>query len=215
MGSKSTFLRGAIGGLEGRTLRSGDVLAIGQTRGKLYPGSYVPCNLQCRLPDDEKTEIRVMMGPQEDSLLPESLDSFLTGTYTVTGESDRMGYRLQGPTLSHHVKADIVSDGIAPGSIQVPGHGQPIVMLADRQSTGGYAKVATVIGADLPLLGQMKPGDKLHFVKVTRDVAVRALMEQRENLARLPYACGKTRYFKVKVGDEIFRAQAYEMSVER
>ncbi|HSL93219.1 MAG TPA: KipI antagonist, partial [Bacillota bacterium] len=155
--------------------------------------------------------IRVMFGPQDDLFTAEAQDTLISAPYMITNESDRMGYRMKGSKLSHKLKADILSDGIAPGSIQVPGHGQPIIMLADRQSIGGYAKIATVIGADLPILGQMKPGQSVTFAAVSREEALLAL--SRQNAVRDRELCGPypRRHFAVRVGHDVFRVDMQEI----
>ena len=111
--------------------------------------------------------LRVVMGPQESAFTKDSLEAFLGEEYAVTNESDRMGYRLEGKPLSFTNSADIISDAIALGSVQVPASGKPIVLLSDRQTVGGYAKIATVISVDIPVLAQCKMGDKVRFVKVS------------------------------------------------
>lgn len=162
MGSKSTYLRGSFGGYKGRPLRTGDELERGTA----------PAPAAVRIPPEyinrpqSPWEVRVVLGPQAESFTEEGLREFLSGEYTVTSEADRMGYRLQGPTIAHKSGADIVSDGIALGSVQVPGQGQPIVMMADRQTVGGYPKIATVITPDLWKLAQAKPGDTIRFKQV-------------------------------------------------
>ena len=116
--------------------------------------------------------IRVVLGPQDDHFTPAGLRTLLDCSYTISRASDRMGMRLEGPTLEHSGKgANIISDGTAPGSIQVPGNGLPIVLLADRQTTGGYPKVATVISADMPALGRMTPGSRIAFAAVDIEAA--------------------------------------------
>lgn len=215
MGSRSTFVRGAIGGVEGRTIRSGDVLPIGTPSVPLEEilGNYVPRAMQARLPQGVTT-IRVILGPQDECFPEDALYIFSRAEYIVSNESDRMGFRLEGPKLAHRDKADIVSDGIAPGSIQVPGHGLPIVMLADRQTTGGYAKIATVISVDLALIGQMKPQDKLRFVAVSPDDAVRALREQQSVLQALPCRSVSARKFTIRIGGESITAEIREVVEE-
>jgi allophanate hydrolase subunit 2 len=121
--------------------------------------------------------VRVLMGPQDDYFTAPALATLLSGTYTLTPACDRMGLRLQGPPLAHAKGYDIVSDGIATGSIQVPGNGQPIVLLADRQTTGGYPKPATVIAADLPGLGRLRPGARIAFEAV--DIAAAEAAHRR------------------------------------
>lgn len=165
MGSKSTYTRGHIGGMEGRQLKAGDELGLGvQGRNR----TFKPAKVKNEYIPDYKNEItaRVVLGPQDDYFSDESLKVFLSSEYTVTNEADRMGYRLSGPEIKHKSGADIISDGITMGSVQVPGHGMPIIMMADRQTTGGYTKIATVITPDIDYIGQLKPGDKLRFKSV-------------------------------------------------
>ena len=108
-----------------------------------------------------------MMGPQDDHFLPEGIDTFLNGEFTVTGQFDRMGCRLDGPSIAPKGTSDIISDGITFGSIQVPSQGKPIILLADRQTTGGYAKIATVASVDIPKLVQRKTDHKIRFKAIT------------------------------------------------
>lgn len=177
IGSRSTYVRGKLGGFQGRPLQAGDELAIGQA-GRPTPGR--------RLPPDATPGVvhtaRVILGPQDDHFPDESLELFLSSTYRVSAVSDRMGYRLEGPKLHHKQGPDIISDAIPAGAVQVPGHGTPIIMLADRQTTGGYTKIATVISADLRVLAQLAPGESIGFQRVTMDEAVAALREQAEAL---------------------------------
>ena len=164
MGSKSTFTRGNVGGFEGRKLKNNDEILLGE-RKLNYTGSYLP---QKYIPSYENDQtIRVVMGPQDDHFTDEAIETFLNSSFKITSEADRMGYRLDGPKIVHKTVADIISDGIVFGSIQVPGHGSPIVMMADRATTGGYTKIATVITPDLSVLAQMSPGGSMNFKKVT------------------------------------------------
>ncbi|MEJ5347249.1 MAG: biotin-dependent carboxyltransferase family protein [Desulfosoma sp.] len=163
LGSRSTYLRGRFGGLEGRALRQGDVLA---TNSPQYPPVLrIPEFL--RPPYQEHPTIRVVLGPQEDAFLPPSIDLFFSASYQVTPRSDRMGMMLEGPRLQHRHTADIISEGLAHGAIQVPGEGLPFVLLADRPTTGGYAKIATVFSGDLPLLVQTAPGRSIRFQSIS------------------------------------------------
>jgi antagonist of KipI len=168
MGSKSTFTRGGLGGYKGRKLVSGDEIKLG-SRDLHNSGSYLP---QKFLPIYKKEEtIRVIMGPQDNYFTDDAIETFLNSKYTITSEADRMGYRLDGPKIIHKKDADIISDGIVFGSIQVPGHGSPIIMMADRATTGGYTKIATVITPDLSKLGQMGIGSLIRFKKVSLEEA--------------------------------------------
>ena len=119
--------------------------------------------------------VRVVLGPQDDHFGPEALAAFLGEAYALAAESDRVGCRLQGPRLYHRGAAEIVTDGMVPGCVQVPPDGQPIVMGADGPTTGGYPKIATVIGADLWRIGQIAPGDVIRFRAVAIDEALSAL----------------------------------------
>ena len=159
MGSKSTYLRGGFGGFEGRALKKGDIISTGPVSfhlpslaGKEFPRHRIPKY-------SDTPEVHVVLGPQDDYFSEEGIAIFLSSEYRVGATSDRMGYRLQGPEIAHKGRADIISDGIALGSVQVPADRQPIVMMADHQTTGGYPKIATVISADIPLLAQCVPGD--------------------------------------------------------
>ena len=163
LGARSTYLPGGFGGLEGRALRAGDRLPFGPTgddsanrAGKVWPRAARPLY-------SSHPTLRVVLGPQDDCFTPEGLATFLSSEYEVSHSSDRMGYRLAGPAVTLRDKAEIVSDGVVTGSVQIPGDGQPIVMMADHQTTGGYPKIATVIRADLPLLAQCLPGDRARF----------------------------------------------------
>lgn len=121
----------------------------------------------------------------DEAFSDEGIRTFLSGTYTVTKEFDRMGCRLEGEVIAHRESGDIISDGIAFGAIQVPSAGQPIIMLADRQTTGGYTKIANVITADFRYLAQLKAGDKVRFVKVSVEFAQYTLLAQRAALRAL------------------------------
>jgi biotin-dependent carboxylase-like uncharacterized protein len=174
MGSRSTYVRGGFGGFMGRSLQKGDILSLGQRENS--PVSDCPRAL---IPGySDHPVLRVTLGPQADALTPESLCRFLSSPFLVTDRCDRMGCSLKGPVLAHRQKADIVSDGTAFGAVQVPGNGQPIILLADRQTIGGYAKPATVISVDLPFLAQLVPGSSVHFEAVSlwtaRELAVNA-----------------------------------------
>ncbi len=182
MGSRSTYVRGKLGGFHGRPLQAGDELPVGRSS-RPVPGRKLPEHLVPRYGVPGYGGIvRVILGPQDDYFTSESLELFLSSAYRVLPVSDRMGYRLEGPKLKHRQGADIISDAIPPGAVQVPGHGAPIVMLADRQTTGGYAKIATVISADLPVLAQLRPGDGVSFKSVSMVEAITALREQQAAL---------------------------------
>jgi biotin-dependent carboxylase-like uncharacterized protein len=162
MGSKSTYLRGGLGGYEGRSLRSGDVLHRGKPRGGRVPAWPVEL-----IPSYSGSPVvRVILGPQDDAISQQGWECFLGGEYRLTERSDRMGCILEGPPITTHRGADIISDGTSPGAVQVPGNGQPIVLLADRQTVGGYVKIATVVSFDLSSLAQLLPGNTVRFAPI-------------------------------------------------
>jgi biotin-dependent carboxylase-like uncharacterized protein len=164
MGSKSTYIRGGIGGFEGRPLKKGDRLRIDPQHPGL-PFCRVKEGLIPQYGGVWKT--RVVMGPQDDYFSKKGIETFTSSEYTITPQSDRMGYRLQGPQIEHRKGADIISDATCLGSIQVPGYGLPIILFTDRQTTGGYPKIATAISVDVYDLGQAKPGDRIRFSPIS------------------------------------------------
>lgn len=175
LGSQSTYLKGGFGGLEGRKLRAGDVLPLGDTilrRPATHAGRTWPADR--RPPYSATPTVRVILGPQDDHFTSRGLTTFLGKTYEVTPASDRMGIRLHGPGIAYAGAADITSDGVVTGSVQVPPDGQPIVMMVDHQTTGGYPKIATVIRDDLPLLAQCLPGNRVRFRAVALEDNQRA-----------------------------------------
>ncbi|HEV8663508.1 MAG TPA: 5-oxoprolinase/urea amidolyase family protein [Candidatus Methylomirabilis sp.] len=209
LGSRATCIRLGFGGLGGRALRAGDVFAagpvtadFGSLRGRHLPPSGRPLLTP-------PWAIRVVPGPQDDAFTEEALETFFGRSYEVTPEADRMGMRLTGPRLGHRASADILSDAIPLGAVQVPGGGQPIVLLADRQTTGGYPKIATAIGADVPALAQARPGDAVRFIRITVEEAQAAAREAAEALARLEAAIAASaieREYTVTLEGEVTRA---------
>jgi biotin-dependent carboxylase-like uncharacterized protein len=159
LGSRATYLRGRLGGHAGRSLKRDDVLRLFQAplpRARALSASEIP-------PIDSEPEIRVVLGPERERFTDAGIAALLGGPYEMLPQSDRMGARLTGARIAHARGHDIISDGIALGSIQVPGDGQPIVLLVDRQSTGGYTKIATVGSFDIARIGQVKPGQRVRF----------------------------------------------------
>ena len=168
MGSRSTDLKGGFGGFEGRALQAGDALPVGHSPHVAdWTATGMPSGISRQPTYGQDFTIRVTMGPQDGEFTDSGLNTLLSSEYAVSTQSDRMGYRLEGPAVEHVTGADIVSDGTALGSVQVPGNGQPIILLADRGTTGGYTKVATVIGPDIGLLAQAMPGARVRFAAVT------------------------------------------------
>lgn len=132
--------------------------------------------------DQDEVTLRVIMGPQDKSFTSAGRKTFLESEYTVTSEFDRMGCRLEGPFIAYKTTSDIISDGIAFGSVQVPSHGKPIILLSDRQTTGGYAKIATVISVDIPKLVQRKTDHKVRFQAVTVEEAQQLMQDELHEL---------------------------------
>ncbi|MDD7355359.1 MAG: biotin-dependent carboxyltransferase family protein [Oscillospiraceae bacterium] len=180
MGSASTNLKIKIGGYEGRKLKTGDIIKIGKC-------SYVPDMTKtaekCDYPDHIK--VRVVLGPQDDMFTDTDLKFFSKQIYTVTPDLDRMGIRLCGIALRGKNGMDITSDGITFGSIQIARSGMPIILMADHQTTGGYAKIATVISVDLPKLAQARPYDKVMFDIVSIKQAENAAKKEKKYFRKL------------------------------
>jgi biotin-dependent carboxylase-like uncharacterized protein len=178
LGSCSTDLKAGFGGLEGRALRDGDRLP-------LAPPAALPARGVGLRPPDWDATLRVLPGPEDEDFAPASRETFWRSDWRVTPQSNRMGYRLAGPALVRERGGELASHGVLPGVIQVPPSGQPIVLLADAQTTGGYPKIGTVIRADLWKLAQLRLGATLRFVPCTLDDARAALRAQRQRLDQL------------------------------
>lgn len=161
MGSASTYVRAGLGGVDGRALAAGTRLALNDA------DAWGSDRVLTQPPAVDERPIRLVPGPQADHFSAAALEALVGGDYRVTAEADRMGIRLEGTKLEHVGAAEIVSDATVPGSIQVPGAGQPIVLLADAQTAGGYPKIATVITADLGRLAALRPGQSLRFAAVS------------------------------------------------
>ncbi|ACL56112.1 biotin-dependent carboxyltransferase family protein [Methylobacterium nodulans] len=180
LGSTATHTRSGVGGLNGRALQAGDLLPIRDAR----PGPEEVHALLAPWLDRKPESIRVVLGPQDDFFAEDQIAAFLDGPWTVTPRGDRMACFLDGTPLRHARGYNIVSDGIAMGAVQVPGEGKPIILMADRQSTGGYPKIATVIGPDLGRLAQAQAGIRLRFEAVSIAQAVAARRAEAEALSR-------------------------------
>ena len=182
LGSRATHLGSRTGGLDGRALRAGDALPIGKAGGRgpgwREVGSPLP------LPDGG-VRVRVVLGPHDGHFEPAVVDAFLTTRYFLTPQSDRMGYRLRGAPLPRRTDEHLLSMATPFGAIQVPPRGEPIVLMADRQTAGGYPRMATVITADLPLAGQLAPEDWIEFEACDQATALRALVRQERALLAL------------------------------
>jgi len=185
LGSRATHLPSSMGGLDGRALKSGDELSLGpagpeSTRRSPPEGGHSQRSAQMHLgagPSSSVT-LRIVPGPQAERFAPDALDVLTSTPYRIESNSNRVGYRLAGPRVRHVTSADIISEATPIGSLQVPASGEPILLMADRQTTGGYAKIATVISADLARAGQLAPGDAVRFAVCSFEEALDALRTQ-------------------------------------
>ena len=185
MGSVSTYVRGEFGGFSGRPLRKGDGLPL--RKGEIEEARNVAFGK--KLPPitdpDEVCTIRIVLGPQEQFLTETGTSTLLNDTFVYSRNADRMGIRLDGPTLGLQGHEGFVSDGIIAGAIQVPGSGQPIILMADHQTSGGYPKVATVISADLPILGRLRPERAIRFEAVSVNEAQQRAKDLEAELKKI------------------------------
>ncbi|MEW6285227.1 MAG: biotin-dependent carboxyltransferase family protein [Chloroflexota bacterium] len=186
LGSASTYLRGPFGGFDGRRLQTGDVLKCGAPSRPLTDLAARTLPAEARPAYSDTPTLDVIMGPQDKYFTDESTAAFLAHDYTVSPTSDRMGCRLEGPALTHRGGTELLSEGMTMGAIQVPAGGQPIIMMADCPTTGGYPKIGTVISADLPLLAQCVPGrSKIRFRRTTVAKAQKKYREMMSKLERI------------------------------
>jgi antagonist of KipI len=182
LGSRATHPVSRMGGVEGRALIAGDVVPVAVSAAR-------PARRATRSPlplaaAPGARRLRVLLGPQDEWFTVSSFDALLGGTFSVSSTSDRMGFRLEGPALTTKRPGELVSEPVAFGAIQVPPGGAPILLMADRQTAGGYPKIATVITADLPLAGQLAPGEPVRFAACTRAEARSALIARERDLLR-------------------------------
>jgi len=188
-GSRATHIGSRLGGFDGRALQAGDRLPLGGKRGRA-PFSHEPPENEkrgrllrgTRAIPDRHAVVRVLAGPQDDYFTDDALGRLQASPYTIGKNSDRMGFRLEGMPLGHSRGADIISDATPMGAVQVPASGLPILLMADRQTSGGYPKIATVITADLGLAGQLGPGDTISFAVCSPREALAALIAQERAL---------------------------------
>ncbi|MEA4921118.1 MAG: biotin-dependent carboxyltransferase family protein [Clostridiaceae bacterium] len=188
LGSAATYIKGGFGGFKGRRLQRDDLLPLRHEAGWLpFMESRQADELIWRYPLSDKP-VRVVVGPQLERFSKKGIETFLSCGYKIAAESDRMGYRLDGERIEYQngMDGNIISDGIVMGAVQVSA-GRPMIMMADRQTTGGYAKIATVISSDLPLLGQKKPGDTVRFEAVEPSEAVTIYKKYRRRLERVDF----------------------------
>jgi antagonist of KipI len=180
LNSKSTYLTGKFGGIEGGALKEGDTL-FGNPftrRNRFLHTQLIPKYTN-------QLTVRVIVGPHTGKFTTAGLETFLNEEYSISSRSNRMGYQLTGPKIEHSSTADIISDAIPLGGIQVPSSGQPIILLAEHQTTGGYSRIGTVISADIPLLAQAQPGTRVRFKEISLQSAQDLLIDSRRRLKSL------------------------------
>jgi antagonist of KipI len=181
LGSRATHLVSSMGGIEGRALIAGDRVPIA-TSEPVATSRRAPSMI---LPSGGRARLRIVAGPQAEWFSSEAMTTLTSVSFRVSPRSNRMGYRLEGPPLARQRAEEPISEPLAFGAIQVPGAGEPILLMADRQTAGGYPKIAAVIAADLPLAGQLAPGDFIEFALCSRHEAAAALIARERPLLRL------------------------------
>ncbi|MFI5230357.1 MAG: biotin-dependent carboxyltransferase family protein [Gemmatimonadales bacterium] len=204
-GSRGTYTRAAFGGLDGRALRAGDRLALSapsalsariarslHADGDRHPARVArwSAGIDLRPPYASDVAVRVIAGAHTDALSAESRAKFHSTTFRVSSSSDRMGYRLEGHTLALRQRIELLSEGVAFGTVQLPPDGAPIVLMADRQTTGGYPRIGEVASVDLPLVAQLKPGDGLRFRPIDIEEAQRLYVDREQELTQARMAIG-------------------------
>ena len=210
MNSRATSIQNRVGGLSGQKLKNGDKLQIGKATKNLceLTGKYLSVE---QVGTKQPTVVRVILGPQKNEFTELGINTFLSSTYKVSVESNRMAYRLLGNKIEHSGDGNIISDGIATGAIQVPQAGLPIVMLAERQTVGGYAKIATIISIDLPKIGQCRPDDEIKFEEIDINNAQILYREYRKELDSIEYKLakqkpsGKIQHFTITIKNKTFQ----------
>ena len=180
LGSASTHLLSGLGGYQGRALRKGDVLQIGPATAPFRKNTIPPKALE---PLSPRKLLRVTPGPQSDSFPESSRHRFYAGMYRIAEDSNRMGLRLEGPPITQASSGEMITEGVALGAVQITAGGLPIILFVEQQTTGGYAKIANVISADLHSLGQLRPRDEIRFQQVDWETARSLLIEQEALLA--------------------------------
>ena len=208
MDSKSTYLRGGFGGFQGRALRKDDMIAIGQSDATKFDRSLLQmlnasgdpfsapsfALITRSVPDESAAQsVRVVAGPQWDEFPTAAQQQFLDSEFVITPNSDRMGYRLQGAKLVPREAIEMISESVSFGTVQVPPDGNPIILMADCQTTGGYPKIAQVASVDLPLLAQMMPGQRVRFERISLDEAQRLYLARQHDFAQVLLSVARLR----------------------
>ncbi|MBO0993919.1 biotin-dependent carboxyltransferase family protein [Bacillus sp. SD088] len=187
--SYSTDLKAKIGGLNGRALKEGDILPSKSEVPSLAPDWGFPYHINNHYINKNCSPIHFIRGRHYHWFKKESLQVFESSFFTIKPDSNRMGYRLSGPALEWEESRELITEATTFGSIQIPPSGQPIILMADRQPTGGYPKIGEVIQSDLPRLSQMRPGQKLYFQEITLQEAYQKTHKQHQTLEKVKIAC--------------------------
>jgi|SRR6056297_637393 len=196
MQSKSFYSRAGIG----TEIVNGKIIEINGSK-KNYLNNKIDESYISEITD--RTNLRVVLGPQNDYFTGKGIENFFNNSYEITNNSDRMGYRLKGEKIEHKKRADIISDGLGKGAVQIPGTGQPIIMMSDSQTTGGYTKIGYVIKKDLDKLAQMKPGGKVRFNQIPISEAQKIYVEYLKEIEKLEKIYGSNKSFFENVLDKI------------
>jgi biotin-dependent carboxylase-like uncharacterized protein len=183
MGSLSTNIKCKIGGYLGRPLKANDLLFFNSTTPNIKNIDKHSINLSISFKNP--VNIRVILGPQDDYFTESGINTFFTSTYQLTKDSDRMGIKLDGPVVESKNGVDIISDGMPLGGVQIPSSGMPIIMMSDRQTTGGYAKIATVISTDVQKLAQLRPNDSIRFENICLEKAHKIYLNEKKYLMKV------------------------------
>ncbi len=196
MGSRSTYVRGGFGGFQGRALRKGDVLEVAAAANVAAASPAPAISIETRMPSTDAaavTAVRVIAGEHWSAFGAETQALFSDAVYRINPQSDRMGYRLDGPALRRSSAVELISEAMSFGTIQVPADGQPIVLMAERHCTGGYPKIAHVISVDLPLMAQLAPQQSLRFEPVSLAAAQTLYLQREQAIAQLRDSLGDNR----------------------
>jgi biotin-dependent carboxylase-like uncharacterized protein len=213
LGSRCTYLKAGLGGYAGRALRAGDELICGPSEEgiPLYCAKDGGENPSLERMEDGSCLLRVIPGTMPERFEEGALQKLTRGEYVVSPECDRMGIRLSGTSIGHTRGADILSGGIEPGAVQVPGSGSPIILMADRQTTGGYTKICSVISADRPKLGQLRPSDRIRFSLVDIVKAHEGHLRLEQMLKGMCIPNLSARRFSLVISGETFAVEVEEL----
>ncbi|PID82602.1 MAG: KipI antagonist [Clostridiales bacterium] len=207
MGSSSTSIMSLTGGFKGRKLTKGDIIPFKSDKNYKFIERRYTENFY----RNSKNTLRVIKGPQYSAFTDSSTELFFNSEYRLTSDFNRMGVKLDGPSLKHRYSADIISDGVTLGAVQVPSSGKPIIMLADRQTTGGYAKIANVISVDISKIAQAKPGDTFSFERISLDEAQKIYFNSVSEMNEIEKSINNSKDYIVRIGDKKYDVSVIEI----